>query len=134
MTTPTADEKNWAILAHVGPIIVSFFSGGLLQFLVPLIILLIKREDSEFVAHHARQSINFQLTLFVLAILWWVAIVLSFVSLIAIPMGIVMACLAKDPAERPGSADALAASLRGCDIVPWTPEQAQKWWQVHRPD
>lgn len=94
MTIPTADEKNWAIAAHLGPVLVSFLSGGLLQFLVPLVILLVKREDSDFIGHHARQSLNFQLTLFVFAMVYWAVLVLMMLSVIGIPAGIVMACVA----------------------------------------
>ena len=43
MNMPTSDEKNWAIAAHIGPLIAAFLSAGLLTFLVPLGILLLKR-------------------------------------------------------------------------------------------
>lgn len=47
---------------------------------------------------------------------------------------IILACLAKNPDERPASADALAEAL--ASIVtgsPWTRERAQQWWDVHHP-
>jgi serine/threonine-protein kinase len=47
---------------------------------------------------------------------------------------IVMACLAKDPARRPASADALATSLE--EIATdgaWSEERARRWWDMHRP-
>ena len=47
---------------------------------------------------------------------------------------VVLACLDKDPARRPQTADELAARLAG---VPtgreWTPERAHAWWDAHRP-
>jgi len=46
----------------------------------------------------------------------------------------ILACLAKDPAERPASAADLARRLRACPLDrPWTPERAHQWWEVHRP-
>jgi serine/threonine-protein kinase len=48
---------------------------------------------------------------------------------------IVMACLAKDPAERPQSAKELAHRLSVLDHVnAWTDERAQEWWDLHQPE
>jgi serine/threonine-protein kinase len=45
---------------------------------------------------------------------------------------LVLACLAKDPADRPRSAEALAASLREIEFAwPWTRERAGEWWRTH---
>ncbi len=47
---------------------------------------------------------------------------------------IVLACLAKSPAERPESADELLARLERCPVAsPWTPERARRWWEAHTP-
>ena len=93
MNMPTSDEKNWAIVAHLGTLLVSFVSGGLLQFGVPLVILLVKGDDSRFVAHHARQSLNFQLTLFLAVIPYYAFTVLLVLGLVTIPFALVMACV-----------------------------------------
>jgi serine/threonine-protein kinase len=45
---------------------------------------------------------------------------------------IVLACLAKLPAERPQSADELLARLERCPVAsPWTQERARRWWEEH---
>ena len=45
-----------------------------------------------------------------------------------------MACLAKDPLDRPASADALRATLLACtDAGRWTDSDAAAWWQTHGP-
>src|SRR5262249_28099815 len=41
---------------------------------------------------------------------------------------IVLACLAKDPNDRPESATALRARLEGCGIRAWTDADARAWW------
>jgi len=45
---------------------------------------------------------------------------------------IVLACLEKDPARRPQSADELAAALRATGLAAaWTQERARAWWDRH---
>jgi serine/threonine-protein kinase len=47
---------------------------------------------------------------------------------------VVLACLAKDPAQRPQSADDLAARLADCAAGnPWTAAAAREWWDLHLP-
>jgi serine/threonine-protein kinase len=45
---------------------------------------------------------------------------------------LVLACLAKRPAQRPAGAAALRAALDGCsDAGRWSEEQAESWWTTH---
>jgi serine/threonine-protein kinase len=46
---------------------------------------------------------------------------------------IVLACLAKRPAERPESAAALRVALRACDAGIWSDDDAAGWWHSHLP-
>jgi eukaryotic-like serine/threonine-protein kinase len=47
---------------------------------------------------------------------------------------LVLECLAKDPADRPPSADALAERLASIEIPsPWTEPRAREWWDLHHP-
>lgn len=47
----------------------------------------------------------------------------------------IMACLAKDPAERPQSMSQLAEMLTACHLAEgWTPKNAEAWWSSHAPD
>ena len=48
---------------------------------------------------------------------------------------LILQCLSKRPEDRPESAAALSdALLTALDGPPWTPAQAEGWWQVHAPD
>ena len=53
-----AGDKTLAILCHV-----SFFLG--VGFILPLIVYLVKRNDSGFVAAHAREVLNFHISLLI---------------------------------------------------------------------
>lgn len=57
---PGSDEKTLALLAHIITLVSSFLG--------PLIIYLIKKDDSKFVAEHAKESLNFQITMALAAI------------------------------------------------------------------
>ncbi|HSR54081.1 MAG TPA: serine/threonine-protein kinase [Acidobacteriota bacterium] len=48
---------------------------------------------------------------------------------------LVMRCLAKDPAQRPQSVEALRRDLGEAAIgESWSPSEAARWWQLHLPD
>lgn len=55
-TSVSSDERLFAVFAHIGTIISSF--------LIPLIIWLIKKDDSSFIDHHGKEALNFQITIF----------------------------------------------------------------------
>ncbi|MFC7732850.1 DUF4870 domain-containing protein [Actinomadura keratinilytica] len=50
----TADERTWALLGHLGQL--------LLGFIAPLLVYLIKKDESPFLRHHGAQGLNFALT------------------------------------------------------------------------
>jgi uncharacterized Tic20 family protein len=52
---PTSDEKTMCILAHLG--------GFVLWFIAPLIVWSMYKDKSRFVAEHAKEALNFQVTL-----------------------------------------------------------------------
>jgi Uncharacterized protein conserved in bacteria len=56
---PTADERQWALIAHLSGLIASALGG--LAFLGPLIVWLIKKDQSAFVADQAKEALNFQI-------------------------------------------------------------------------
>lgn len=59
--TPTSDERTLALLSHVLTIFFWLFP--------PLIIYLIKKNESQFVAEHAKESLNFQITVSIIGII-----------------------------------------------------------------
>jgi uncharacterized Tic20 family protein len=57
---PSAEERNWALAAHIGTLVAAWVAMG---FLAPLVVMLVKGKDSGFVRRHAVESLNFQLTM-----------------------------------------------------------------------
>ncbi|MBI4503840.1 MAG: serine/threonine protein kinase [Gemmatimonadetes bacterium] len=48
---------------------------------------------------------------------------------------VILACLAKNAAERPADAEELSRRLASCDVgESWSPERAARWWQTNVPD
>jgi uncharacterized protein len=89
-TPPTPDERTLAMLAHV----LQMFSG----FIGPLIIYLVKRRDSRFVAFHAVQALIWQVVLFALAVLsvmaWVVAMLGAMTALSMVASFVVLFSIA----------------------------------------
>lgn len=77
MTDTTANEKNIAVLTHIGGI---FFG-----FIPSLIVWLLKKEESPFLGEQAREALNFQITIVIGYMIAWV---LSFllIGLIVFPL------------------------------------------------
>ena len=72
---PSSEERNWALVSHVGTIVSAWFAMG---FLCPLVIMLVKGNESPFVRRHAVESLNFQISLLIYlvvsAVLWLVVV------------------------------------------------------------
>ncbi len=55
--SPSQDERTWALLAHLSSLI-----GG---FLGPLIVWLVKKDESPFVRDQAKEALNFQIAVLI---------------------------------------------------------------------
>src|SRR5215217_7352878 len=62
---PTQDEKTMGLIAHMGTILANFVGLG---FAVPLVLMLTKGKESAFVREHSVESLNFQITIFIAAV------------------------------------------------------------------
>jgi uncharacterized Tic20 family protein len=63
---PTSDERTMSMLCHLGAIIPQ------IGFICPLIIWLMKKDQSKFVDDQGKESLNFQITIFFGYLLGWV--------------------------------------------------------------
>ena len=70
------DDRSLATIAHASGLI-GIFAGGLIGFIGPLVIYLTCHETSSFVGNQAKEALNFQISLFFLAIAVVIITVLS---------------------------------------------------------
>ncbi len=66
--TPTGEERTMAILSHILNLVA--------PLIAPLVIYLIKKDESAYVAEHAKESLNFQITM---AICFMISTILTIV-------------------------------------------------------
>jgi uncharacterized Tic20 family protein len=69
---PALDEKTWAAFVHLAG-----FAGGVLPFgniIGPLVIWLIKRQESDLVDRHGRVALNFQISATIYAFVCFILI------------------------------------------------------------
>ena len=55
----SSSDRLWSVLCHLS----YFFGFALLSFIFPMTVYLVMRTDSAFVTHHAREALNFHLSL-----------------------------------------------------------------------
>jgi uncharacterized Tic20 family protein len=93
---PTSEERNWALAAHIGSLVAAWFAMG---FLAPLIVLLVKGKESPFVRRHAVESLNFQISVLIYAIVGTIVSVVLVVvtfgvgAFVIVPVAIILAVL-----------------------------------------
>ncbi len=80
------DDRTPAALAHASSLIAMALSAGWLSFVGPLVMWFLYKDRSPFVRQAAAGSFNFNLGLWVMAIIGWVLIF----TIIGLPIGILL--------------------------------------------
>lgn len=83
MIAPTSDEKTTALLSHI----LTLIPG--IGFIAPLVIYLVKKNESSYVAFHSRESLNFQITLYIAYIISIILCVILIGFLLLAVIGVV---------------------------------------------
>src|SRR3546814_3123602 len=68
--SPTDSEHQWAALAHLSALVLALMTSwiaGAAGVLAAVVVYMIKRDDSPFASAHAREAINFNLSMFIYA-------------------------------------------------------------------
>src|SRR5690625_432615 len=87
-----SEVRNWGLAAHLGALGLGLISL-VLGFVAPLVVWTTKRDDHPFIDHHAKESLNFQLTVLA-AMVASVALAIPVVALGVITFGIAFAIAA----------------------------------------
>ena len=84
----TKDDLTSSMLCHLLAL-----SGWVIpfgNFLGPIIIWMMKKDESEFVDYHGRESLNFQISLLIYSIPFGILIFVCVVSVVLIPLAILL--------------------------------------------
>ena len=106
MTDASANDKNIAVLTHLGGIFFSFVPG--------LIVWLLKKDESPYIGEQAREALNFQITVLIGYMLAWVLafLLVGFLLLPAIYVANLVLCLVAAVRTSKGESYQYPLSLR----------------------
>lgn len=87
MSEASADDRNIAVLTHLGGIFFSFLPG--------LVVWLLKKDDNAYIAAQAREALNFQITLLIAYMLSYglMLVLIGFVMLGAVWLANIILCV-----------------------------------------
>ncbi len=68
MYTVSKDERTWGMLAHLSALL-GYLVLPFGNIIAPLVIWLVKKDESQFVADQAKESLNFQISLLIYAVI-----------------------------------------------------------------
>ena len=77
--SPSQEERTFAMLIHL--------LGILTGFLGPLILWLVKKDESHYIDHHGKEAINFMITCFI------VSLTLLAVAVITLGVGLILSLI-----------------------------------------
>jgi uncharacterized protein len=77
--SPSADDRTWGMLAHLSSLIAMAMGG--LTFLGPLIVWLVKKDQSPFVDDQGKEALNFQIAVMIVSLICAV----TFVGILLVP-------------------------------------------------
>ena len=72
----SSETRNWALAAHLSAFLGAWIA---LAFVGPLVVWLLKREEHPYIAHHAREALNFNLSVLLYGVV---------LAILAIPIGV----------------------------------------------
>ncbi len=81
----TSEVRNWGMAAHLSAFLGAWVA---LAFVGPLVIWLIKREEHPFIEHHAKEALNFNISVLIYGAISAVLIIVGIGILMLLAVGI----------------------------------------------
>src|SRR5437868_892271 len=73
----SGDDRTWGMLAHLSPLLAGWLGG--FSFLGPLIVWLIYKDKSAFVADQAKEALNFHIAVMIVAVVSIITVIGPFI-------------------------------------------------------
>ena len=70
VSAPAESERHWAAMAHLSALLLAMltsWAAGVAGAVAALVVWLLKKDDAPFVAEHAREALNFNLSMLLYA-------------------------------------------------------------------
>ncbi|TVR34068.1 MAG: DUF4870 domain-containing protein [Nitriliruptor sp.] len=91
----TSEQRAWAIGAHLGALGLALASVAILGFVAPLVVWLIRKDEDPFTEHHAKEALNFQLTVLVAIVAFTVLLIPGvIIGILTLGIGLVLGAVA----------------------------------------
>lgn len=93
--SPSAEEKQWGMFGHLSAL-TGVVTGGLGNFLGPLIVWQMKKDTLPFAADQAKEALNFNITLLIVGVVFGVigaiftAITLGLGAILVVPLALAL--------------------------------------------
>lgn len=93
---PSISDRQWAAAAHAGALVAALLTSwmaGIAGAVTALVVWMLVRDKSAFAAEHAKEAVNFNLSMFIYAAVSVVLVIftLGLGLVLAVPLWIVMA-------------------------------------------
>lgn len=90
LTSPSSDDKMWGMFSHlsglVAGFVLSFTSLPALGFVGPMVIYLMKKDESPFIADQAKEALNFNISIGIIMLTLWLLSWTLILLIITIPL------------------------------------------------
>lgn len=78
------EERTWAIIAHLSPVVIQILSAGWASILGPLVVWAVNKDRSRVVRSASAQAFNFTIFLWLVGLASWLCIF----TVVLIPLGL----------------------------------------------